>query len=496
VQFDIVIVGAGTAGCAVAAHLARHTDLSIGIVEAGGRYPAWALHAPLAGLRLRPFWSWHHESLPIPGLAGRTVVFPMGRVVGGTSAVNAMVAAAGHPQDYGFLWDGAADDSPGTLHFQHVEQDLEALGVRTESARYQSGFTPAFLSACAEQGLAAVADLDGSMAETCGTFRVFQQRGCRWSAADLLKHGQHGARIRVLRKAAVRRLTFRGRRAVGIETGGARGSGTISARVGVVVAAGTMQTPCILQRSGIGPKGLLESCGLPVIENLQGVGRNLQDHVGVPWVVPSRVPSPGRPNRWVPAAVRFALFRDGVMASNCCEAGCFLGEPGSRPEIEVFTHFQTAKHPNAVEFSTILLHPASRGEVGIDPQNTWGAPRIDPAYFSAAGDLERLAHGLERTIRIANSESLLRFGLHPSRREVDSRWIRANASTYYHPGGSCRLGDDAMAVVNRDLRVHGVEGVWVADNSIVPELPGGHTALTALMIGAHAGRLIATATNA
>lgn len=229
-----------------------------------------------------------------------------------------------------------------------------------------------------------------------------------------------------------------------------------------------------------------------MIQDLQGVGRNLQDHVGVPWVVPSRVPAPGRPSRWVPAAARFALFRDGVMASNCCEAGCFLGERGSRPEIEVFTHFQTAKHRNAVEFSTILLHPASRGEVGIDPTSPWGAPRIDPAYFSAASDLERLAHGLDRTIRIANSESLLRFGLHVSQRDVDARWIRANASTYYHPGGSCRLGDDAMAVVNRDLRVRGVEGVWVADNSIVPELPGGHTALTALMIGAHAGRLIAT----
>ncbi len=491
-NFDIVIVGAGTAGCAVAAQLARHADFSIAIVEAGGRYPAWALHAPLAGLRLRPFWSWRHSSVPIAGLGDRAVVFPMGRVVGGTSAVNAMIAAGGPPDDYGFLSDDAPSRPPGASPFE----PLQALGVRTEPPRYQSAFTRAFLSACVEQGLGLVASLDGSTAETCGRFRLFQAGGRRWSAADLLLDGRRASRIHLIHNTLVRAVRFRGQRAVGVETGGATRRGSIDARVGVVLAAGAMQTPCILQRSGIGPKRLLESCGIPVVQDLQGVGGNLQDHVGVPWVVPSRAPAPGRPGRWVPAAVRYALFRDGVMASNCCEAGCFLGERGTRPVIEVFTHFQTVKHRNAVEFSTVLLHPASRGEVGIDPGNPWGPPRIDPAYFSAADDLPRLAHGLERTMRIANSESLLRFGLHPSRREVDTHWIRANASTYYHPGGTCRTGDDTLAVVNRSLQVHGMDGLWVADNSVIPELPGGHTALTALVIGAHAGRLIAAAREA
>ena len=489
VNFDIVIVGAGTGGCAVAAHLARKTDFSIGIVEAGGRYPAWALHAPLAGLRLRPFWSWRHESVPIAGLGDRNVMFPMGRVVGGTSAVNAMITAAGHPDDFQFLSDGESS----VLKEGGLLQELETLGVRTQPPRYTSAFTRAFLSACVEQGLSDVVDLDGSVAEACGRFRLFQVDGRRWSAGDLLRDSRWSSRIRVLRNTRVRAVCFRGRRAVGIETGGSTSTGSINARVGVVLAAGTMQTPCILQRSGIGLRGMLESSGIPVICDLPGVGRNLQDHVGVPWVVPSRVPAPGRPGRWLPAAVRYALCRDGVMASNCCEAGCFLGERGSRPTIEVFTHFQTAKHPNAVEFSTVLLHPASRGEVGIDPANPWGAPRIDPAYFSAADDLPRLAAGLARTIHIANGESLLRFGLEPSQRDVDANWIRANASTYYHPGGTCRIGDDSMAVVNRHLQVHGMEGLWVADNSVIPELPGGHTALAALMIGARAGHLIATA---
>lgn len=493
VNFDIVIVGAGTAGCALAAQLARCTDHSIGIVEAGTRYPAWALHAPLAGLRLRPFWSWGHQSVPVAGLGGRRVVFPMGRVVGGTSSVNAMIAAAGHPDAFDFLADARPSPTPGVAPLRVLDDELETLGVPMAPPRHESAFTRAFLSACVEQGLSTVARLDGSVAETCGRFRLFQRRGRRWSAAHLLRDGRRTGRIRVMPRTSARAVVFRGRRAVGIETGGPTATGSITARVGVVLAAGALQTPCILQRSGIGPRGLLEAAGIGVLEDLPGVGRNLQDHVGVPWVVPSRAPAPGRPSRWVPAALRYALCRDGVMASNCCEAGCFLDERMGRPTIEVFTHFQTVKRPGAVEFSTVLLHPASRGEVGVDPANPWGDPRIDPAYFSAADDLARLMDGLERTIGIANSEALIRFGLSPSRRAVDPEWIRASASTSYHPGGSCRAGDDALAVVDRSLRVRGVEGLWVADNSVLPELPGGHTALSALVIGARAGRLIAAA---
>jgi choline dehydrogenase len=485
-DFDIIVVGAGTAGCTVAAHLARHTTLSIGIVEAGGAYPRWALHAPLAGLRLRPRWSWRHETVPVAGLGNRPVVFPMGRVVGGTSSVNAMIAAAGHPRDYEFLDDGSTD-----ANLARRLQDLAALGMMIQAPRYRSSFTQAFLEACRERGLALEKNLDGAASQTYGTFQLFQDGGCRWSAAHLLRERRCRERIRVVRGAGVDAVTLHGTRAVGVEVDGAGRRGAIRARVGVVLAAGVFQTPCILQRSGIGPRGLLESAGIRVVVDLPGVGSNLQDHVGVPWVVPSRVPTPGRPSRWLPAAIRFMLFRDGVMASNCCEAGCFLGEPGSRPSIEVFTHFQTAKRRNAVEFSTVLLHAASRGQVGIDPACPRGPPRIDPDYLSSPDDLPRLAAGLQRTIDIANSDALLAYGLAPSARAVDDDWIRRHATTYHHPGGTCRLGDDSRGVVSRELRVHGTDGLWIADNSVVPDVPGGHTALTAMLIGAQAGRSIA-----
>jgi len=485
--FDIIIVGAGTAGCAVAAQLARHTEYTIAVLEAGVGYPAWALHAPLAGLRLRPLWSRRDETVPIAGLLGRSVVFPMGRVVGGTSSVNAMIAAAGAPAAYAFLGKGVAT----TAGVESLFGELVALGVRMQAPNYRSAFTTAFLDACRASGLATAEPFDGSASETCGAFRLFQRDGHRWSAAHLLREPGCRDRVTVLTRSSVRRIVMRGRRAVGVELLEGRTTRSLAARVGVVLSAGTIHSPCLLQRSGIGPGTLLEESGVPLVVDLPGVGLNLQDHVGVPWVVPSRLPPPGRPSRWVPAAVRYALFRSGVMASNCCEAGCFFGRPGTAPTIEVFTHFQTGKHPRAVEFSTVLLRPESRGTVGIDPADPWGRPRIDPDYLSVPGDLSRLATGLARVRAIVDSDVMRRFGLTPTPTAVDEEWIRRNATTYYHPAGSCRRGDDPEGVVDGRFRVHGTEGLWIADNSVVPQLPGGHTAATALMIGATVGRSLA-----
>ncbi len=487
-EFDVIVVGAGTAGCMAAAQIARRTDLTIGVVEAGGRYPGWALHAPLAGLRLRRFWSWQHHTAPVAGLANRSVTFPMGKVIGGTSAVNAMIAAAGHPQDYQFLTESKSTE----VSIKRFQEDLTALGVQIQAPRHCSSFTKAFLQACHEEGLSRTDSLDGSLSETCGTFRLFQNHGCRWSAAHLLRDTRCRERIHVLRNTMARKVMLHGTRAVGVETGSSLSTGAIKARVGVLLAAGAIHTPCILQRSGIGPKALLESSGIRVVEDLPGVGQNFQDHVGVPWVVPSRVPAPGRPSRWLPAAIQFMTCRNGIMTSNCCEAGCFLGEGGARPTIEVFTHFQTTKHPNAVEFSTVLLHPKSRGEVGLNPANPWGPPRIDPQYFSSGDDLSCLAEGLRRTIRIANSDALLRYGLQDSDEDVAPDWIRRHAATHYHPAGTCLQGDDALGVVTRGFQVHRTDALWVADMSVVPEVPGGHTATTALLIGAKAGFEIAT----
>lgn len=495
-EFDVVVVGAGTAGCMVARQIAMRTGARIAVIEAGPTFPAWALSAPLASLRVRPYWSWKNVSDPIPSLNHRTVSFPMGRVVGGTSSVNAMIAAAGPAVDYeGF----APDDDARSLFVPSMRRQwLEEQGIVVERPRYESEFTGAFLAACQGQGLQRVEALDGSTSETCGSFELFQHHARRWSSAQLLREQGLPSRITVIPRTSVRRLMVKADRVAGLEVGRPAGAiQTIRSRFGVVLAAGAIHSPGILQRSGVGAKEVLDSAGIPVINELPGVGRNLQDHLGVPWVVSSSVKAPGRPSQWIPAAIRYAMHRSGVMVSNCCEAGCFLGSSDRSPEVEVFTHFQTSKQSQSVEFSTILLHPKSRGEVRISPENPWGAPRIEPNYLDSPEDMRRLIHGVQRTVEIANSSELLRFGLSSSQvAEIDEHWVRNHASTYYHPGGTCRMGTDELAVVALDFQVHGIQGLWVADNSVVPVLPGGHTAMTALWIGALAGRRISNNINA
>ena len=480
----------------VARRLAEHTGKRVLVIEAGPRYPGWALQMPLASLRLRKAWSWNLESVPQPQLNGRRIRFPMGRVVGGTASVNAMVAAAGAQEDFD-SW--AAAGCPGWA-WADLEPCLQRATASAERSLlpvsrpvYESAFSQAFLQACAEEGLRRQDPLSGAEAETCGMFGLFQQRGGRLSAARYLHNVQPAGGLTLLPRTEVRRVVFEGTRAVGVELGGRRGRGQILATEGVIVCAGTILSPRILHSSGIGPAQALEAAGLPVLVDLPGVGQNLQDHVGVPVVVESQVPPPGRPARWLQAAAEWAIMRTGVMASNCCESGCFFGSPGAAPEIEVFTHFQTSRHPRAVEFSVVLMHPQSRGTLTSNPANPWGPPLIDPGFLSSPADALALQAGVARVRSLLQQPALRRFGLGrellPGGLDLPA-FMRAHANTYYHPAGTCRMGSDPLAVVDPRLRVHGLENLWVVDNSIMPTITSSHTAATAIMIGERAADIL------
>lgn len=196
---------------------------------------------------------------------------------------------------------------------------------------------------------------------------------------------------------------------------------------------------------------------------------------------------------WLKSAIEYGLFGKGVMASNCCEAGCFLGKAGMTPDVEVFSHFQTNRHPRSVEFSVVLMHPTSRGTIVPDPDDPWGPPRIDPRILESGKDRSVLNAGVERIRSIIAQPALQRFGLGaeilPGGLSADA-FLRGHASAYYHPVGTCRMGTDPLAVVDSRLRVRGTENVWVVDNSIVPTIPAGHTAATALLIGERAADLL------
>ena len=493
---DVIIVGAGTAGLVLANRLIQDTTAQVLLLEAGPHYPTWALNAPLAGLRLRKAWSWKTQTVPQKELGGRTIPIPMGRVAGGTSAVNAMIAAIGPPADFdawatagctGWEWDELQSLWERATH--STKQGIMPVNPPT----FVSDFSLAFLEGCQQEGCEKVDGLTGSQSETCGLFDLFQRYGKRLSTAHALNQIRLSNRFQIRTGNEVLRILLDGEKAVGVEVDGGGSKNIIRSECGVVISAGAFFSPQILQRSGIGPEKLLSSAQLKVHMNLPGVGRNLQDHFGAPVVIQSTTLSPGRRTRWISAALRYLFFGNGVMASNCCEAGCFLGDERNSPDLEVLTLFQTNRHPNAVELASILMHPKSKGTVTIDPRNPLGPPLIDPQYLKASADADLILKGVERIRSIVNQPVLRRFGLTteilPGVMEGRD-FLRIHANTYHHPVGTCRMGSDNLAVVDSGLKVRGMHNLWVVDNSIIPAIPAAHTASTAIVIAEKAADLL------
>ena len=494
---DIVIVGGGTAGALVAQRLAERTDARILVLEAGPRYPWWALGTPLASYRMSGPWSWGFESQPQPALDGRRIRFPMGKVLGGSSSVNAMIAAQGPASDYdawaaagcsGWNW---SDIEPS---WQGMTDRARAGAVSIEPASFAAPFTHALVGACEEHGLARVDPLTGERSQTCGRFALFQRHRARYTTAHALARAGVRDRVTVATGIQAHRILFDSDQAVGVECDNGESRITIHASGGVVLCAGVFGSPSILMRSGIGPEERVRAAGIDVRAHLPGVGENLHDHIGVPVVCASSQPSPGRKSRWIPAAIRYAISRTGVMASNGCEGGAFLGAENQSPDLEIAGIFQTLHHAQAFEIAAIVMHPESRGFVTIDPQRPLGAPLIEPRALSAPQDLQRLREGINRIRDIASRPSLCNFGLTgelmPGTCDIDAH-IRQYASTHYHPVGTCRMGIDAMSVVGPDLAVSGTRNLWVCDASVIPRLPAGHSAATAMIIGGHGADLIA-----
>jgi len=493
---DLIVIGGGTAGALLARGLAERTDATVLVLEAGPTYPSLALGAPLASYRLSRPWSWHLQSVPQPSLAQRRIRYPMGRVLGGSSSVNAMIAAHGHASDYD-AWAASGCDGWGWHDVRHAWARLtdphREGSIPITPPSFTAPFTDALIDACVESGLSRVAALTGEQPGTCGTFALFQRQGARFSTAEVLRGTTARGRVKVLPRTTVRRVIVEHGRATGVQCTGQLDR-VIPARYGVVLCAGVFGSPSILMRSGVGPAAHLREAGITPRLELPGVGENLHDHIGVPVVCGSRVPSPGRRSRWIPAAVRYALGRSGVMASNGCEGGAFLGESGRSPDMEIAAKFQSDLRTQAVEISAIVMHPSSRGTVSIDPSDPYGPPRIDPRFLSDRSDLDRLLEGIERVREIASQPSLRSFGLNgelmPGAADTDTH-IRHHASTHFHPVGTCRMGTDSMSVVSPRLAVHGLPNLWICDNSIIPTLPAGHSAATAMLIGEHGAGLIA-----
>ena len=385
-EWDYVIVGGGTAGCVLAARLTEDPGTSVLLLEAGGEYPGLVLSAPLPGMRHMVRYSWKYFTRQQPELGHRRISFPFGKVLGGSSSINAMMyfrgtaAAYDRWREYGNPEWGFSDVLP---YFRKAERQQRggsdvhgASGpIHVSDPRHRAPFSQAFVEACLETGMRHVEDFNGPAPEGAGFFQVTQRSGRRAGAATgYLAPARRRKNLRVETYAEVEKVVLEGDRAVGVDYR-VRSGEPQHARVRreLLICAGALNSPKILMLSGIGPADELKAVGVSPKHDLPGVGRNLQDHVRIPVLYESGRRSPGDMIYWAPAALRYAVLGSGVLASNCCEAGALLRTSFATeiPDLQFVTHFQSSLYPGTVDLQFCLLRTMSRGRVTLassDPQ--------------------------------------------------------------------------------------------------------------------------------
>jgi choline dehydrogenase len=511
-EWDYIIVGGGTAGCVLAARLSEQPELRVLLLEAGGEYPA-VLTIPLIGLRQIATYSWRYTTVEQAGAACRHISLPVGKALGGSSSTNAMMYYRGARASYD-RWEQLGNSGwsfAATLpHFRKSETweggATEYHGgdgpVHVSNPRHIAPFSNAFVEACVELGMPYLDDFNGPQEEGAGFYSVMQHSGRRASTADAyLAPARRRPNLNVKTRTLVSQFVIENARVIGVEFRTPDGTANHAfAGREVILSAGALNSPKILMLSGIGPADYLRSVGIEPRFDLPGVGENLLDHVRIPVIYESGRRSPGHSIHWIPAALNYTLRQKGVLASNCCESGAIVrSDPGaSMPDLQFVTHFQTSVHRSAVDLQFCLSRCSSPGRVRAVSADPSAAPAIDPNYLAADAEVRAAIRGVRLARQIANSRALRRFPLgreiSPGAAVVTDRdieaYCRATADTAYHPVGTCKMGGDPMAVVDPELRVHGLDGLRVVDASVMPDIPTGNTCAPVLMIAEKAAGLI------
>jgi choline dehydrogenase len=524
-EYDYVVVGAGSAGCVLANRLSADGKHSVLLLEAGPEDTHLWIHVPLGYGKLfkEKTVNWMYQTEPEPGLDGRTIFQPRGKVLGGSSSINGLLYLRGQHQDYdrwrqrgnaGWGYDDvlpyfkkAEDQQRGGNEFHGVGGPLPV-----SDWRHADPLSEAFVVAAAETGIPTNPDFNGATQEGAGFFQTTTRRGRRASTAySYLRPAQNRRNLRVETEALAQRILFDGRRAVGVEYRQGIEIKTARARKEILVSSGAYNSPQLLQLSGVGPAELLRKHGIEVVLDMPGVGNDLQDHMQVRVVMRCAQKITlndvvNHPVRRVLAGARYAAFRKGPLTIAAGTSGAFFKTNPrlATPDIQVhFLPFSTDKmgeklHPfSGFTASVCQVRPESRGTLRIKSADPSVPPEIRINYLATETDRAANVEGLKILRRIMHAPALKPFVIEefdPGSKVVTDEellnYCRQRGTTIYHPTSTCRMGNDPLAVVDQGLRVRGIEGLRVVDGSIMPDLVSGNTNAPIIMIAEKASDMI------
>ncbi len=517
-EFDYIVVGAGSAGCVMASRLSEDPNASVLLVEAGPKDTSFWLHIPIGYGRTiaDEKVNWKYDTIPNPALNGRSIYLPRGRVMGGSSSINGLIYIRGQAEDYdhwrqlgntgwGYrdvlpYFKKAEDQENGADEYHGVGGPLSVTNLREVNP-----LVDAYIDAAVEVGIPRNPDFNGATQEGVGYFQGTIKKGRRASASQAyLKHAKSRANLTIVTNSLAKRILFKDKRAVGLEFEENGAPRTVHCRKEVVVSTGSINSPQLLMLSGIGPADHLREHGIEVQHDLPGVGQNLQDHYGgqIAWKCSKPITlNDVMMSKWkqLMVGVQWLLFRNGPLSVPAGQASLFtkILENSATPDVQFL--FQTLSggyyEDGLFKFSGFAnficpVRPESRGHITLQSAKHTDSPAIFPNYFSAEKDRQIAVGGLKLARKMAETtrlgEYIIEENLPGSAIQSDDeieQYFKENGGSVSHQIGTCKMGSDPMAVVDSELRVHGVEGLRVVDASVMPKLISGNTNAATIMIG-------------